>query len=1607
MKKYQIVGLPRRFQDGGGTSYSVKSGDTFDDIAYDNGFNPSELRAANPGISYGNLSIGQVINFPKKKAVKKTITKPATQVAKKVGTGLFSKMMKAAKAVGEKEIYNDYFNQLRSQENAAKVGWDPKTKLWKPYPAPEKGGGYDIGPGLKLSGLSKKRDWYKGITTEEMNTMMKKIFEEKKKYASNYINKTYGKGTFENLSVPQQIILTDYQYNVAGGIEEFPNFAKGVVNNDVDLMLKEHVRTSDGKPLGRRNQFTVDWINRYFAKKQEEALPKKYKGGALPQAQSGVQVPRDKRKAFNKFLDDWAESGSYYEWNPDGTPVTMEQRLEEFYKSLQAANQQPTSAKIVQTKSPDKETWADRRRFKKFIKATMDDVYKDYVFRDIPEGKYNLATSGYKKILNPNYIFDDPDTPNVNEEQEAILSGKQAPDMRYFMDLPTSDIAGGKNKKGLFKKWKARREQAEMMNHVIAGLRGYGDLPMGYNDEDWKKYIDKYQSLIKEYKDKEYEDLQYKQYLQARKDLKNKKGRYSDKSMATRYFADDYKENNWARFDPATTKEEFPGYWKLLSDLGTEEKRQTLQTQLRVIPEIGGASIIRAFEEPGKTAKEFGKGVKDLTEVAFTGKTLDDIELGQGFYDGLFVGTLPIGTGLYSNTFKAGRYIHGLGKGTSSMKFLNKSNLPFTFRYKNYKGNIDIGLGASEYNLTNYKPLVQGTTGSGQWAIATKPLQQQMKSTSTVVNAPGPLLSNTKSLSVPNITSPVIPSAKIIEPTPSVPAQKTEASPMHHATNNPDGSIVFNTDYHTGVVAPKDAGQFMKTWEKDGYIYDDFTKTFKPKAKRSFKTLEENGKIADLKNSEGNVSTEKALRIMEKDESASSLKVSRIKKELENRYDGTIPAEISFDELNDVANSTIIPLNIEVQHTTGNPLYGGYKTGMSDFVANNEYDPGMMNYDIEDLNQINSEIEDLEYQIGQSESRIKDLNSEIDEIQYEVQNYERKIVETNPGVNVNNIDEILERDPVWLSLRDKYNDPGKKLYAEEYKYDILKSKLDDKKKLFTINEKKIQRSIGRPRNNDWTGWDINLEKSGKNYTKNPRQLVFNNKDKLPFGVDAHGADDKTLGRVYTFERANVPKTLFSNQIQSEFSQQPRGRKQTSAARLRDELAVNEFVEIMKQANNDISAMYKGPQGPLSDAGLADREELLNKDGWTREKDSTGRNYWVKGTKGEEGYGFMWDYSEQYNDVLDDIYFGLRNERAAAKTKYEELQKDIDYIRDSFKDQLPDGMKTKYQDVDLQTVINRVEDALGRSLFTIDPTSESFNANQIAATRKKMEVAPDARLFQRYNFERMVEETIAYAASTGKYEKVRFPTGSTANRIQDYSSYNNTRKDYTLENISKVPKSGYDVVNFGALIHNNIDINKAGAVISNKNLTEDDKINLVGLFNEWPGGLTNKLTVDEIVDIATSDEPLWQYVTEEVSTGEGTKKIKTFKSKYFTEEEVDKIKTLNSEGKRITNYLKKYKDTPEKIGKDDYWKLLDPVRYKIVERYEALQKFLKKRYPNAKVGEVTDEYGNTWWEITLPDDVLKGTKRIVPYKQGGSVEADLSPEDVKKYIEGGYILEELD
>ena len=104
----------------------------------------------------------------------------------------------------------------------------------------------------------------------------------------------------------------------------------------------------------------------------------------------------------------------------------------------------------------------------------------------------------------------------------------------------------------LLEKWKQRRNKAQMMNHVLAELQGYSELPKGYNDEDWANYVDAYEKAIANAEN-------YQTYKQAKKDVKGKgKGRYKG-SDGTRKFLDDYKANNWAQFDNQNVKEDFLG----------------------------------------------------------------------------------------------------------------------------------------------------------------------------------------------------------------------------------------------------------------------------------------------------------------------------------------------------------------------------------------------------------------------------------------------------------------------------------------------------------------------------------------------------------------------------------------------------------------------------------------------------------------------------------------------------------------------------------------------------------------------------------------------------------------------------------------------------------------------------------------------------------------------------------------------------------------------------------------------------------------------------------------------------------------------------------------
>jgi len=160
----------------------------------------------------------------------------------------------------KKEVSNysfqEYQDDLKAQENLSLKGWDSKRQLWFPTPAPEKGGGFDIGYGHKIK---RGEDFSKGLTNDQVNNLFKRDIDTKFKAAKSTFNNRNLSRSWDELDQQEQILLTDYQYN--GVLHDFKKFMKAVADKDKDLMLKEYVRYDDGVPLGKRNDWTKSYID--------------------------------------------------------------------------------------------------------------------------------------------------------------------------------------------------------------------------------------------------------------------------------------------------------------------------------------------------------------------------------------------------------------------------------------------------------------------------------------------------------------------------------------------------------------------------------------------------------------------------------------------------------------------------------------------------------------------------------------------------------------------------------------------------------------------------------------------------------------------------------------------------------------------------------------------------------------------------------------------------------------------------------------------------------------------------------------------------------------------------------------------------------------------------------------------------------------------------------------------------------------------------------------------------------------------------------------------------------------------------------------------------
>ena len=101
------------------------------------------------------------------------------------------------------------------------------------------------------------------LTEEQANAILLEDLEKKNQILINKLGTSY-----TNLDPKRKQMLLDIEFNVKKGVDAFPKFKEGVLQNKIDVMKKEYERKftdSKGvtKPLTRRNKL----FNEFFFNK--------------------------------------------------------------------------------------------------------------------------------------------------------------------------------------------------------------------------------------------------------------------------------------------------------------------------------------------------------------------------------------------------------------------------------------------------------------------------------------------------------------------------------------------------------------------------------------------------------------------------------------------------------------------------------------------------------------------------------------------------------------------------------------------------------------------------------------------------------------------------------------------------------------------------------------------------------------------------------------------------------------------------------------------------------------------------------------------------------------------------------------------------------------------------------------------------------------------------------------------------------------------------------------------------------------------------------------------------------------------------------------------
>ena len=770
---------------------------------------------------------------------------------------------------------------------------------------------------------------------------------------------------------------------------------------------------------------------------------------------------------------------------------------------------------------------------------------------------------------------------------------------------------------------------------------------------------------------------------------------------------------------------------------------------------------------------------------------------------------------------------------------------------------------------------------------------------------------------------------------------------------------------------PATTMSYDKGYVTESFMKEDYGKNplKSKKVGTTFKELAPNGPISRIAK-DGMVSTEEALAIINKG-SMPHLKVPRIKAELEKRYGEDIPEKISLDELNDIANLVTVPLNITVsgQITKENGIvYDKVDSGFTGSYGNSTYGHRRIGFDKAPLN---SEILNAFKGLNAEEATVKfnQINAEYaKKVKSDKDKYAALEKEQDAQAKViRDTRDIVDKKMVWIDYHmtkeDWYAQASQnkqrmnevKAYSEAVKNHNLANKKYEKLAMQMRNLEK--RSDYEKRQHDELANTLDDFVKGiiPDFTVNNRTLIFSNNARLPgYGVTKHDMPEGTMGHVHITEKNSDEETLVVTQIQSDAAQRS---------------TLKEF------SKKGIEKLYVDQE--WNDMNTAIRDKI--------------------------------DEIQYYNPKVG------KPERDRMRLIWENVHKGI----------------TNGNSYDTHAKeIAELERYLGESLFATE--SKSMGRTKVNDTLLADRLGPDdntlkdAKAYQKDSRIRMIEETIHWAAQNG-YTKVRFPAPQTVVNVQEYQdSYLHypTPKEGLGNNIANVRETNF----IEATLVNYLDISKTKAAFNTEAddkdiiptvLTDEDKITLLyqmHLTDIHDGSRDVAEPIVDIVDnaalakkIVESGKPLWEYVQKTDSSGKPIKG-KELKSDFYNEDQIKAIKKLLQRGERqLKHALESQVNGTDPFRNLDKFNMLPDDKYKIVIQYQKDYEELQKRFPNVKFlteKPIVGRDGNYWYEFVIPKEILDGVRPIISHKKGGVVEAELTKEEVQKYIDQGYVLDEL-